>query len=41
LFAQAGAGADVKVEVIDKPLEIKTKDHQFKRTIFFARGQKL
>ncbi|CRG87794.1 hypothetical protein PISL3812_04815 [Talaromyces islandicus] len=41
LFAQAGAGADVKIEVIDKTFEIKTPDHNFKRTVFFARGQKL
>lgn len=41
LFAQAGASADVRVEVIDKPFEINTPNHNFKRTIFFARGQKL
>jgi SAM-dependent methyltransferase len=41
LFAQAGAGADVRVDVIDKPFEIKTPNHTFKRTVFFARGQKL
>lgn len=41
MFAQAGAGADVRVEVLDKPVEINTPKLSFKRTVFFARGKKL
>jgi len=41
LFAKAGFGADTKVEVLDRPLEMTINGHDLVRTVFFARGSKL
>jgi hypothetical protein len=41
LYATAGVGSGVKYEVMEKPSEFKLHGHEFKRTVFMARGEKL
>ncbi|KAH8701697.1 SAM-dependent methyltransferase [Talaromyces proteolyticus] len=41
MFSKAGVSMNVKVEVVDKPFQFTRKGHSLKKTIFFARGQKL
>lgn len=37
----AGFGSDTEVKVLNRPLEMTIHGHDLKKTLFFARGQKL
>lgn len=41
MFSEAGVGADTKVEVLSRPLEMTINDHNIERTVLFARGSKI